>query len=285
MPLTGAGKIAGVIGWPVSHALSPLLQGYWLAEHGIDGAMVPLTAAPENFSAVIRGVRLAGFRGVNVTVPHKEAAFALADCWDAAAEAAGAANLLLFRADEKVEACNTDEAGFTASLMESMSEGALAGKKIVVLGAGGAARGIVRALSAMGAGEIAILARSTVRAQGLAAALGPGVKAKLSAGDFSAWPETAKNAVLLVNATSAGMKAMAALELPLEPLPQNAFVCDIVYNPLQTDLLRRASARGHPVIDGLGMLMHQAVPSFRAFFGIEPKVTPALRKLLEDALG
>jgi shikimate dehydrogenase len=285
MLLTGAGKIAGVIGWPVSHALSPLLHGHWLAEHGIDGAMVPLATVPENFAAVIRGVRLAGFRGVNVTVPHKIAAFALADCWDAAAEAAGAANLLLFREDRKVEARNTDEAGFAASLAEAMGADSLKGKKAIVLGAGGAARAVVRALSGLGASRIVILARDATRAQALASALGPGAKAILAAGDFSAFAEAAKDTALLVNATSAGMKKMPGLDLPLAPLPQSAFVCDIVYNPLQTDLLIRARAHGNPVIDGLGMLMHQAVPAFREFYGIEPKVTSALRKRLEDALG
>lgn len=283
--MTGAGKIAGVMGWPVGHALSPLLHGHWLDVYKIDGAMVPLAARPEDFATVLRGVRLAGFQGVNVTVPHKQAAFSLADSWDAAALAAGAANLLLFRAGGLVEARNTDETGFSASIKEAMGAGALTGKKIALLGTGGAARALVRALAGMGAGEIAIVGRDGRRAQALAAALEGGVKARLSAGDFSGWGAAAKDASLLVNATSAGMKTMPALDLALEPLPRSAFVCDIVYNPLQTDLLMRARARGHRVIDGLGMLMHQAVPSFHAFYGVEPKVTPALRRVLEDALG
>jgi shikimate dehydrogenase len=285
MRLTGAGKIAGVMGWPVGHALSPLLHGHWLDMYKIDGAMVPLAARPEDFASVLRGVRLAGFQGVNVTVPHKQAAFSLADRWDAAALAAGAANLLLFRADGLVEARNTDEMGFAASLDEAMGEGALADGKVVLLGTGGAARALVRALAGLGAGEIVILGRDGRRARALAAGLEGGVTAKLSAGDFSGWDDAAEKARLLVNATSAGMKGMAPLELPLAPLPQAAFVCDIVYNPLQTDLLMRARARGHRVIDGLGMLMHQAVPSFQAFYGVEPQVTPALRRVLEDALG
>jgi shikimate dehydrogenase len=287
MSLTGAAKIAGVIGWPVGHALSPLLHGYWLAENGIDGAMVPLAARPEDFAAVLRGVRLAGFRGVNVTVPHKEAAFALADISDAAATAAGAANLLLFRQDGKVEARNTDEAGFTASLAEGMGGESLKGKKIVLLGAGGAARALVRALAAMGAKQIVILNRNAARAEALAATLGPGVKAKLSGGGLEQWTDAAQDAALLVNAGSAGMKGVPPLELALAlaPLPVSAFVCDIVYNPLETDLLARARARGHRTVDGLGMLMHQGVPSFREFFGVEPKVTHGLRRALEAALG
>ena len=285
MTLTGAAKIAGVVGWPVGHALSPLLHGYWLAENGIDGAMVPLAVRPEDFAAVLRGVRLAGFRGVNVTVPHKEAAFAIADISDAAATAAGAANLLLFRQDGKVEARNTDEAGFTASLAEGMGGESLAGKKIVLLGAGGAARALVRALAAMGAKQIVILNRGAARAEALAATLAPGVKAKLSGGGLEQWTDAAQDSALLVNAGSAGMKGVPPLELALAPLPLSAFVCDIVYNPLETDLLARARARGHRTIDGLGMLMHQGVPSFREFFGVEPKVTQGLRQALEAALG
>ena len=285
MTLTGAAKIAGVIGWPVSQALSPLLHGYWLAENGIDGAMVPLAVRPEDFAAVLRGVRLAGVRGVNVTVPHKEAAFAIADISDAAATAAGAANLLLFRQDGRVEARNTDEAGFIASLAEGMGGESVAGKKIVLLGAGGAARALVRALAAMGAKEIVVLNRSAARAETLAATLGPGVKATLSGGGLEQWPDAAQDTALLVNAGSAGMKGVPPLDLSLAPLPLSAFVCDIVYNPLRTDLLTRARARGHRTIDGLGMLMHQGVPSFREFFGVEPKVTPGLRQALEAALG
>jgi shikimate dehydrogenase len=247
--------------------------------------MVPLAARPEDFATVLRGVRLAGFRGVNVTVPHKEAAFALADICDAAATAAGAANLLLFRKDGKVEARNTDEAGFTASLTEGMDGEDIKGKKIVLLGAGGAARALVRALAAMGAGEIVILNRSAGRAEALASTFGPGVKAKLSGGGLEKWTDAAQDAALLVNAGSAGMKGVPPLELALAPLPVSALVCDIVYNPLETDLLARARARGHRTIDGLGMLMHQGVPSFREFFGVEPKVTPGLRQALEAALG
>ena len=176
MTLTGKGRIAGIIGWPVAHSLSPLLHGYWLDELSIDGAMVPLAVRAEDFSRVIDGIRLAGFAGVNVTVPHKEAAFAIAHDCDAAALAAGAANLLVFGEDGKIFARNTDAGGLAASLREKC--GALDGKAAVLLGAGGAARGAVLALDELGARTIHILNRDGGRAATLAKALAPQVRAK-----------------------------------------------------------------------------------------------------------
>lgn len=282
MTLTGKGRIAGIIGWPVSHSLSPLLHGYWLAELGIDGAMVPLAAQASDFTKVIQGVRLAGFTGVNVTVPHKESAFAIAHRHDAAAAMAGAANLLVFEADGSISARNTDAGGLAASLREKT--GALDGRTAVLLGTGGAARGAVLALDELGAGTIHILGRNPARAQALAGAMGAHVRAALKPEALESWPDAARDAALLVNATSAGMKGQPPLALDLSPLPVPAAVCDIVYNPLETALLKDASARGHVTIDGLGMLMHQAVPSFEAFFGTRPQVTDGLRAALVTVL-
>jgi shikimate dehydrogenase len=283
MSLTGQAKIAGIIGWPVKHSVSPVLHGHWLAEHGIDGAMVPLPARAEDFTLVIDGLRRARFRGVNVTVPHKEAAFALAHRNDEAARKAGATNLLVFH-DDHIEGRNTDSLGLEESLRESLGTDALRGKSAVLLGAGGAARGAVLALAELGVAQIHILNRDAGRAKTLAAALAPLTAARLVPGALEDWSKRAGDAALLVNSTSAGMTANPPLALDLSALPQRAAVCDIVYNPLQTDLLKRAAARGHKTIDGLGMLMHQAVPSFEAFFGVRPKVTPALRAALIEAL-
>jgi len=281
MTLTGKGRIAGVIGWPVSHSLSPVLHGHWLAEYGIDGAMIPLPAKPEDFSAIIDGARRAGFRGVNVTVPHKEAAFALAHRTDDAARVAGAANLLIFR-EREIEARNTDSVGLAESLRETI--GTLDGKTAVLLGAGGAARGAVLALQMLGAGKIHLLNRDASRARTLASALAPHVKLTIQAGALDDWKNCAVESVLLVNSTSAGMGANPPLDIDLAALPKDAAVCDIVYSPLETKLLKDAAARGHKTIDGLGMLMHQAVPSFEAFFGVKPQVTPALRDALVKVL-
>lgn len=281
MTLTGKAKLAGIIGWPVAHSLSPVLHGHWLAEYGIDGAMVPLAAGREDFTAVIDGIRRAGFRGVNVTVPHKESAFALAHKVDGPALATGAANLLIFREDG-IEGRNTDALGLAESLRESI--GTLDGKSVVLLGAGGAARGAILALEMLGAGKIHLLNRDTHRAQTLAGSLSKQVRSAVEPGALADWHKVAGDAALVVNSTSAGMGAIPPLDLDLSALPKDAAVCDIVYNPLETRLLKDAAARGHKTIDGLGMLMHQAVPSFEAFFGVRPKVTPQLRAVLEKVL-
>ena len=281
MIISGKAKLAGVIGDPIGHSLSPRLHAHWLEVYGIDGAYVPLNVARESFAFALRGLRLTGFAGLNVTVPHKEAAFALADRVDDAARAAGAVNLLIFR-DGHIEGRNTDSAGFSASLVEQLGANALHGKTVVLLGAGGAARAVIIALDVLGVSEIRLVARS--RADSLVREMKASVKTELKSFAFENWPEAASGAALLVNATSAGMKGKPALTLPLDPLPREAIVCDIVYNPMETPLLATARARGHATIDGLGMLMHQAVPAFEAFFGVKPQVTPALRKLLEGVL-
>jgi shikimate dehydrogenase len=279
--LTGKAKLAGVIGWPVTHSLSPVLHGHWLAEHGIDGAMVPLAARTEDFTAVIGGARRAGFRGVNVTVPHKEAAFAIAHRNDAAALAAGATNLLVFT-DKGIEGRNTDSLGLAESLHETIGD--LGGKTVVLLGAGGAARGAILALEMLGAGKIHLLNRDVHRAKTLATSLSPQVRSHLAPGGLDDWNSVAGDAELAVNSTSAGMGKNPPLAIDLGALNKSAAVCDIVYSPLETHLLKDAAARGHKTIDGLGMLMHQAVPSFEAFFGVRPKVTPALREALVKVL-
>ena len=284
MKITGSAKLAGVMGWPIAHSLSPRLHGYWIEENAIDAAYVPLAVRREDFAVALNGLMLAGFRGVSVTVPHKEAAFALADRCDGAAQFAGAANLLLFT-DGGIEARNTDAAGLSAALVESCGAGAFGGRPAVIWGAGGMARAAVRALSDLGVSEIRILNRDKLRAETLAASLRPKTTAKLLAAGFEDWSRAGKDAGLLVNATSAGMNGIPALDLPLDLLPATASVFDAVYNPLETKLLAEARGRGLRAVDGLGMLMHQAVPAFAALFGAEPRITPALRSALEEALG
>ena len=282
MSLSGAARLAGIIGWPVTQAFSPRLHGYWLNEMGIDGALVPLPVRREDFSVVVRALMKAGFKGVSVTIPHKEAAFAICHETDLAARAAGAVNLMIFHENGRIEGRNTDATGLAASLRENLGADALKVKTTVVLGAGGAARAVVVALHDLGAGEIRIVNRSRGRADQLAAALSPHVKPRIVV--FDDWSKAAEGAALVVHSTSAGMKGAPSLDIPLDPLPKTAAVCDIVYNPLETPLLKRAHAAGYKTIDGLGMLMHQGVPAFEAFFGATPKVTPALRKNLEEAL-
>ena len=278
--MTDRTKLAGVTGWPLAHSLSPRLHGFWLREHRVDGAYVPFPIRREEFSRAIDGLRRSGVSGLNVTIPHKEAAFALAHVLDNDARACGAVNLLLFR-DDVIEGRNTDAVGLHASIAAELNADIVRGKHAILLGAGGAARGAVLALARLGASDIRILNRHKSRAETLAAQLSPHVRARLIVGDFAGWPQDAKDAALLVNATSAGMAGNPPLDLPLDVLPADSAVCDIVYKPLETDLVKRSRVRGLRAINGLGMLMHQAVPSFSAFYGLTPKVTPELRAALE----
>ena len=270
---------AGIVGWPVTHSLSPVLHGHWLSQHGIDGEIVRVPATPDDFAATIARLRAEGYRGINVTVPHKEAAFALADRKHASAGDAGAANLLIFRKDG-IEAFNTDTTGLAESLRQAGPD--LTGKTAVLLGAGGAARGAVLALDMLGAKTIHLLNRDPRRAAALAGFLS--LRAEILPAALTDWSSVAGDAALVVNTTSAGMTGNPPLDIDLSVLPQNATVCDIVYKPLETPLLKAARARKLQTIDGLGMLMHQAVPSFEAFFGVRPEVTPGLRAALIEAL-
>jgi shikimate dehydrogenase len=274
---------AGIIGWPVSHSLSPILHDYWLKEHGIDGEYARLPAQPEAFAASVERARQEGFRGVNITVPHKEAAYRLVQDRDAAAEVCGAVNLLVF-SQGGIQGRNTDYVGLHKSLAESLGEDALKGKTVLMLGAGGAARAAILALDELGVAQIDILNRNQARAESLSHDMALKAKPRLVPGPLAAFASVAQGAALLVNTTSAGMTGNETLALDLSPLPPAAPVCDIVYNPLETALLKDAAKRGHKTIDGLGMLMHQAVPSFEAFFGLTPKVTPGLRAALVRAL-
>ncbi|HEY0105628.1 MAG TPA: shikimate dehydrogenase [Rhizomicrobium sp.] len=284
MNLTGAARIAGIIGWPVTQSVSPRLHGYWLDEMGIDGALVPLAVRPDDFSVAVRGLIKAGFKGASVTLPHKEAAFALCHACDLAARVAGAVNLLVFREDGRIEGRNTDATGLAASLRESLGPACVRGKTAIVLGAGGAARAAAVALHDLGAREIRILNRGRGRAEQLAAALAGQIAPKLTVYAMQDWPAAAADAALVVQTTSAGMKDTPSLDLDLAVLPPDAALCDIVYNPRETGLLRQARAAGLKTVDGLGMLIHQGVPAFEAFFGVTPVVSQALRAHLHKAL-
>jgi shikimate dehydrogenase len=281
--MSGQTKLAGVIGWPVSHSLSPRLHGHWLEEYGIDGSYVALPVKREDFSTAMRSLQQEGFRGVSVTVPHKEAAFAISHDVDGPAKAAGAVNQLVFHDDGRIQGLNTDAPGLAASLREAGVS--LIQQPAILLGAGGAARAAVLALTELGAREIRILNRDRHRAEVLVSNLSSSVDVDLVPMALTDWHKVAGDIALVVNTTSAGMKDMPSLDLALEALPKAATVCDIVYNPLETGLLKRARSLGLKTVDGLGMLMHQAAPAFNAFFGVEPKVTPALRRELEKALG
>ncbi|TNC94335.1 MAG: shikimate dehydrogenase [Stygiobacter sp.] len=272
MILSGKAKLAGVLGWPVGHSRSPRLHGYWLDRLGIDGAYVPLPVRPEDFESVFRALAKMGFVGANVTVPHKEQALILADEVEPLAKRIGAVNTLVVREDGAIVGLNTDAFGFMQNLLETHPAplGYL-NRPAVVLGAGGAARAVVAALADAGVPEIQLVNRSLERAEKLAAEIGGPIRVR-------AWDRVdLAGAGLLVNTTSLGMSGQPPLDLDLSALPTNAVVNDIVYAPLMTDLLLRAQARGNPVVDGLGMLLWQAVRGFTLWFGQQPEVTPELR--------
>lgn len=271
--LSGHAALAGILGWPVSHSRSPRLHGYWLDRHGLDGAYVPLPVEPARFAPAVRALADLGFRGANVTIPHKEAAFAVCDLVEPAAKRIGAVNTLVFR-DGRIEGWNTDAYGFLESLRDSVPAFHVATGPAVVLGAGGGARAVAVALLDAGCPRVTLVNRTPARAEALARDLSDhGFAGRL---DVAEAPPL-HDAALLVNTTSLGMAGHGALNLDLAPLPADAVVADIVYVPLETPLLAAARDRGLRTVGGLGMLLHQARRGFRAWFGVDPAVDDALR--------
>lgn len=278
--LTGKGLIAGVMGWPVGHSRSPMLHGFWLRHYGIDGAYVPLAVPPDRAEQAIRALSAMGFRGCNVTIPHKEVAFRIVDRLDSSARRIGAVNTIIVAEDGTLEGRNTDGFGFWENLAASAPPTwSVTRGPSVVLGAGGAARAVVVALLDAGAPEIRLLNRTQARAAEIAADLGD---PRIMVGPWDGRDAALDGSVLLVNSTSQGMNGYPPLEIDLSALPTDALVTDIVYVPLVTPLLAAAAARGNPVVDGLGMLLHQARPGFHAWFGTDPQVTDDLRRFVLD---
>ncbi len=275
MILSGQAKLAGIVGWPVSHSRSPRVHGYWLRQHRIDGAYVPLPVRPESFEQGLRMLAAFGFRGANVTLPHKEAAFAACDEIDDQARRLGAINTIIMR-DGHLEGSNTDVFGFLENLVQGAPDWQAREAPAVVIGAGGAARAVVAALLDAQAPEIRLVNRTRSRAEMLAKELG----GPLQVFDWADCAQALSQAGLLVNASSLGMVGQPPLDVDLSELPPEAVVNDIVYVPLETPLLARATRRGHRVVDGLGMLLHQARPGFEAWYGVKPEVTEELRRFV-----
>ena len=279
--LSGNAKIAGVIGWPVAHSLSPRLHGYWLQTLGIDGAYVPLPVAPENISDALRALLKLGFAGANVTVPHKEAALAAVDEVSEIANRIGAVNTLICKSDGTLYGDNTDAFGFIENLRAGAPSWRPDSGRALVLGAGGAARAVITALIDAGVTEISLSNRTLARADDVAQYIGGNVAVV----PWEARDTAAEGVTLLVNTTTLGMTGKAPLEMDIRALADDAVVTDIVYAPLQTPLLASAHARGLTTVDGLGMLLHQARPGFEAWFGVRPEVTADLRRHVLESLG
>jgi shikimate dehydrogenase len=279
--MTGENTLrAGIFGWPVGHSLSPRLHGYWLQQCGIEGVYEPFAVKPAALGKELHALGTQGFRGVNLTIPHKEAALQYMDQIDEHAKRIGAVNTVIVRDDGALEGRNTDAFGFTESLRAAgFSLGEKKNSIAAILGAGGAARAVVAALQDMGFLRLRLVNRTRERAEQLAASMAyPGVSFELY--DWTDAEKVLENARLLVNTTSLGMTGQPPLELNLSPLPTDAWVTDTVYAPLMTGLLKNAEQRGLRVVDGLGMLLHQARPAFKAFYGVEPEVTDALRRYM-----
>ncbi|GAB4381932.1 shikimate dehydrogenase [Albidovulum sp.] len=266
--------LAGVIGSPIAHSRSPRLHAHWLKRHGIAGYYIPMDVSQSDLREVLSALPKAGFVGVNVTIPHKETVLAIADVVTDRAALIGAANTLIFRSDGRLHADNTDGYGFIANLRQNAPGWSPADGPAAVIGAGGAARAVIASLIETGAPEIRLVNRTKARAEALRQEFG----AKVHVHDWVQAGEILEDAALVVNSSSLGMVGKPELRLPLDSLSPKAVVTDLVYTPLRTAFLEAAAERGCVTVDGLGMLLHQAVPAFERWFGIRPEADEEARR-------
>ena len=272
--------LAGVMGWPVAHSRSPKIHSYWLEKHGLPGAYVLLLVAPGALPVALPGLAALGFRGCNITIPHKVDALGLVHAVDANAQRAGAVNTIVVQSDGSLKGFNNDGFGYVQSLLDAQPDWRADAGPVTVLGAGGAARAVVLALADRGAKEIRLVNRTFEKADAMAREFGAPVKALPWTERHAALADVA----LLVNTTSQGMLGNPPLGVNLDALPGHALVSDVIYVPLETPLLAAARLRGNATVNGLGMLLHQARPAFEAWFGVLPDVTPELRRIIEATL-
>ena len=265
--------LAAVIGSPIAHSRSPALHGYWLKRYGIKGFYIPMDVAQADLEQVLRMMPRMGFVGANVTIPHKEAILNIADVITDRAALIGAANTLIFRKDGKIQADNTDGAGFIANLRQAAPHWVPSAGPAAVFGAGGAARAVIAALIEVGVPEIRLANRTRARADALRSDFG----AKVHVHEWVQAETMIEDSTTVVNTTSLGMTGKPDLVLPLGTLSPHALVTDLVYTPLKTQFLIEAEERGATVVDGLGMLLHQAAPGFERWFGQRPEVDEATR--------
>lgn len=259
---------------PISHSRSPRLHRHWLNQYGIDGYYVPLPVMPEHLADVLRALPRAGFVGVNVTIPHKEAVLTLADVVTDRAALIGAANTLIFRHDRKIHADNTDGYGFIANIRQNAPEWKPDRGPAAVIGAGGAARAVVASLLDSGVAELRITNRTRIRSEQIRTEYG----ARIVVYDWAQAGNMLEGATTVVNATSLGMSGNQPLRIPFDALAPDTLVTDLVYTPLMTPFLVEAQARGCHIVDGLGMLLHQAAPGFERWFGQRPVIDDETRR-------
>jgi shikimate dehydrogenase len=265
-----------VIGWPIAHSRSPIIHGYWIQKHGLDATYVKKAIEPEHLAAFLLTLDSDGFVGCNVTLPYKEAAFRLVDETDTLASRLGAVNTIYIK-DCRLIGTNTDGEGFLNSLSAAYPKVDLAGLLVVILGAGGSARAVIGALLDAGVREVAVANRSGSRIAELNTLFGSRVRATNSA--------DMENCDLLIHTTPQGMEGQPPFSLDLSQLKASCVVADLIYTPLKTELLAAAEARGHRILPGLGMLLHQAVRGFEIWHGIRPEVTKELHDLVAADIG
>lgn len=271
---------ACVIGWPIEHSRSPLIHSHWLNEYGIDGSYTKVAVSPDDAVEFLKNLRANGYAGCNVTVPLKELAYSAAEERRDSAVAVKAANTIWLQG-EKICAANTDTYGFMRHLETSAPGWNEKRGPVAILGAGGAARAIAYGFQQAGVGEIVIFNRTRQRAEVLVGELGH----PLRTADWSERSRCADWASVIVNTTTIGMKDEGELGLDFSAANKDCVIADIVYVPLETGLLKDARAHGLRTVDGLGMLLHQAVPGFERWFGVRPEVTAELRQVILDDLG
>ncbi len=272
--------LAGVMGWPVMHSRSPMLHNYWFGKHKLAGTYVPLAIRPEGLAAALRALHPLRFAGCNLTIPHKEQAMTLVDEVDALAKAIGAISCVVVRPDGSLSGTNNDCYGFIHAIKPEQPGWRADSGPIVVIGAGGGSRAVCYGLAQEGAREIRLVNRTLARAKGIAVEFGGPIKAL----PWDERHEALEGAAMVVNTTSCGMVGQPALDINLDKLPKNALAADIIYIPLETPFLAAARKRGNRTVNGLGMLLNQGRPAWRAWFGIEPEVTAELRAMVERTI-
>lgn len=268
------------MGWPVMHSRSPMLHNYWFQQHGLAGSYVPLAIGPENLGAALRGLHPLGFAGVNVTIPHKQEAMRIVHEVDALAKSIGAISCIVVRRDGSLAGTNNDCYGFIQAVRGEHPGWQADAGPVVVIGAGGGSRAVCYALALEGAREIRLVNRTLARAKEIAREF----RGPIQALPWEQRHDALEGAAMVVNTTSQGMVGNPALEIRLDKLPKSALAADIVYIPLETPFLAAARKRGNRTINGLGMLLNQGRPAWKAWFGIEPEVTPELRAMVEKTI-
>src|SRR6266566_4100304 len=272
--------LAGVMGWPVMHSRSPLMHNYWFRQHNLAGTYVPLAIHPSTLASALRALHPLGFAGCNLTIPHKQEAMKIVDQVDALAKSIGAISCVVVRPDGSLAGTNNDCYGFIQNVKQEQPGWRADAGPIVVIGAGGGSRAVCYGLAQEGAREIRLVNRTLARAKGIAEEFGGPIKAL----PWEQRHDALEGAAMVVNATSCGMVGQGALDLELDKLPKTALAADIIYIPLETPFLAAARKRGNRTVNGLGMLLNQGRPAWKAWFGIEPEVTAELRAMVERTI-